>query len=90
LSAYIPDRVYTSIKVALARVKLLECVGREAATSAADLLSKPSTWISRAPAGRISQGPSEGPSGLGVVVGTLPTGSVASCTPPALGVGCRS
>jgi hypothetical protein len=49
---------------------------REAATSAADLLSSPSAWISGAPAGRISEGSFKVASGLSVVVWTLPTGTV--------------
>jgi hypothetical protein len=37
---------------------------RDAATSAADFLSNPSAWISRAPAGRIPAGVSQVASGL--------------------------
>jgi hypothetical protein len=40
----------TSIQTALEPVKLFECVGNGFARSAADLLSNPSDWISRAPA----------------------------------------
>ena len=40
----------TSIEAALQPVKLYQGIRDEAATSAADLLSKPSAWISRAPA----------------------------------------
>jgi hypothetical protein len=40
----------TSIETALELVKLFECIGMEAATSAADFRSKPSAWMSPAPA----------------------------------------
>src|SRR4029453_16629669 len=45
--------------------------------SAADLLSNPSAWISRAPVAAV-EGASQVPYGLRVVVGALPTGSFIS------------
>jgi hypothetical protein len=50
----------------------------ETATSAADLLSNPSGWISRAPAAA-PEGASKVASRLGVVVRALATGRVISC-----------
>jgi hypothetical protein len=49
--------------------------------SAADLLSNPSTWISRAPAAASPEGASKVPSGLGVVVGLFRPATALPATP---------
>jgi hypothetical protein len=61
-------------------VKLSRASARDAATSAADLLSNPSTWISRAPAAAFRRVSLRFRTVWGwVVVGALPTGGGTAC-----------
>jgi hypothetical protein len=47
----------TSVEAPLEPVKLCECVGKGGCDAAADLLSNPSTWISREPAAAFRREP---------------------------------
>ena len=80
----------TSIEAALEPVKLFEGIGKGGRDVGSRFAVQPLCLDQPGTSGRIPQGASKVPSGLGVVVGALPTGSVSCRQPPALGVGCRS